>query len=123
MQWTHPEQKTYHDNLRNLSVGVMSRPGARQSQRYWGKDLPDLKNLVQTVHMKCKETLQKFSDGRIAIDERDHLQQCIIVGLQVLIPPMRGKPFYTLESKDSGTNSMAFPFDVRISPPKHVQTS
>lgn len=39
-------------------------------------------------------------------EEYDLLQKTILVGLQLLIPPMRGKPFWALHLTDDGKNSM-----------------
>lgn len=84
----------------------MNRPGARQSQRYWGRELPQLRDILQMVHSKCLQAQCTLAEGTILPEEQDHLQQCIVVGLQVLMPPMRGKPFYTLADQDEGANSM-----------------
>lgn len=112
-RWKFPGEKLFIENLRNLSVAIMNRPGAAQSKRYWGKDLPEFKDIAKAVHAKCLECLERVAVGSVPPEDRDHFQQCIIVGLQVLMPPMRGKPFYTLQDKDAETNSMLY-LDVRL---------
>lgn len=89
--------------MRALSVAILSRPGARQSSRYFGKEFPPFKTLVRAVHQRCTELLSTTETNAVT---PHHVQSCLVVSFQVLMPPMRGKPFYTLRLSDLGNNSM-----------------
>lgn len=93
-------------NLRFMAMGIMKRPGARQSRRYWGKIFPSLIELMVPVNEKCLQLLSQVSNRTLGWAEADEMQQCIIVACQVLMPPIRGKPFYDLSLRDEGDNSM-----------------
>ena len=107
-KWRCPKEakQQFLDDAHAVSVGVMNRPGARQSMRYWGKDLPEYEKVVKKVHQECVKFIDEFGKGPIAEAEREKLLQLIVVGFQVLLPPKRGKPFYTLCTVDRGNNSM-----------------
>jgi hypothetical protein len=105
-RWVCPEEVALIESLRLISVGVMTRPGARQSARYWGKDFPDFKSIVLKVHGECTKFLGEFVPGTVAVESGQFLQQLLVVAFQVLMPPMRGKPFYTLCVDDVQNNSM-----------------
>lgn len=104
-QWAFPEAFELFANIRTLSVGVMNRPGAKQSHRYWGKDFPQFQRVAGIVYDKCMEMVAQSWEEASA-EERESLQQCLVVALQVLLPPMRGKPFYTLSLVDDNKNSV-----------------
>ena len=96
-------------DLRTMRIGVLRRPGAKQPLRYWGKTFPELGKLVTVVHKKCTAALLDISRNQIDLNDLqvlEKLQQLIIVACQVLIPPMRGKPFWSLSLVDNGKNSM-----------------
>lgn len=99
VQWVGVEDALILE-MRSLASGVMTRPGAKQSWKYWGADLPSYGELVQKVKA-CVECLPESFE-----DQEDMLQQTVLVAMQVLSPPIRGKPFYTMELCDKGDNSM-----------------
>lgn len=105
-RWRCPQKEQFSDVARMLSVGIMNRPGARQSMRYWGKELPEFLKVAKKVNKECTNFIKECGQDPIAETEREKLLQLIVVGFQVLLPPKRGKPFYTLCTQDHGTNSM-----------------
>lgn len=89
--------------LRNLYNCILHRPGAKQAKKYWNRETPPFRDVAIRTHNMCVEVLKKIEDG-----ERDAkiIQYCIAVGAQVLLPPMRGKPFWSLSVEDNEENSM-----------------
>jgi hypothetical protein len=90
--------------LRALHSAISNRPGSKQSKMYWSKVLPDFQAVATRVQKASYQVLEKC-----AANEPDYLelQQTIIVGCQILMPPIRGKPYYTLSLVDDGEhNSM-----------------
>lgn len=94
--------------MRSLSIGIMKRKGAKQSRRYWGRNFPSLSSLMSKVSQRSEETLGKAHKGELLWEHADSLQKCLIVASQVLVPPMRGKPFWSLSLNDDGDNSVLF---------------
>jgi hypothetical protein len=105
-RWKCPGQTELIESLHMVSVGIMNRLGAKQSQRYWGKNFPEFQVVAKKVHAKCTEFVRSAGQAPVSPADRKTLQQLLIVGFQVLLPPMRGKPFYTLSKVDNGKNSM-----------------
>jgi hypothetical protein len=104
-RWACKEHEELAKSLRMISVGIMGRPGARQSARYLGKDMPKYKPIVMKVHAECTKFLQASTNGCDSSDGKK-LQELLVVGFQVLMAPMRGKPYYTLSNVDDTKNSM-----------------
>ena len=94
------------ENLRAMAAGVMTRQGAKQSSRYWGKDLPSLDLIVKQTDRECRKLLDIARRGELTPEQEERFQQCMAVAVQVLVPPIRGKPYYTLETVDTGNNSV-----------------
>lgn len=92
-------------DLRAMSVGIMRRPAARQSKRYWGREFPEYGSLARTTWKRCIQVLEKENKGLETIDVEEW-QQCLLVACQVLMPPMRGKPFWTMSLQDDQMNSV-----------------
>ena len=104
-----------------MSTGIMGRSGARQSKRYWGMENPRFQVVAKTTKTRCNQVLATLRGDNESVDWAE-LQQCLLVGLQVLrfirkkgfpnssqvlVPPIRGKPFQTLSIVDRGDNSMS----------------
>lgn len=100
------EKSLFTTSLRALVAGVMCRPGAKQSARYWGKEFPELRDIAVKVKEHCTNLLQKISAGLCIWQDANDVQKAIVVASQVLMPPMRGKPFWSLSLTDNGENSM-----------------
>lgn len=71
--------------------------------------MPALSDVVGKVQKEVDSMLAAIEAGRLDEGNFDRLQRAIVAGTQALIPPMRGKPFYTLELIDNGENSMPTP--------------
>lgn len=85
----------------------MSRPGARQSIRYWGKSFPEWSAIAPKVLDKCEALIRQMKTPREILLHTDRFQQCLLVACQVLSAPMRGKPYWSLSIVDKKDNSMA----------------
>lgn len=60
-----------------------------------------MKVILTSVLDEC----EKIRKNLQTVNTED-LQECILIAAQVLMPPIRGKPFYSLELVDTGANSM-----------------
>lgn len=95
--------------LRAFRAAVMKRTGAKQSSKYWGKTFPSLDAIATSTSRNCDQILEQISKDQFDfkdVDALDRMQKCILVSCQVLMAPMRGKPFWSLSLKDDGKNSM-----------------
>lgn len=90
-----------------MVVGIMKRNGARQSSRYTGVVFPTLGEVMFVVNEKCEKLLADIQKGLCVKENADFIQKCTLVSAQVLMPPIRGKPFWSLCLKDSGHNSVS----------------
>lgn len=84
-------------------------PGNLLLYRYWGKDLPVYKDVAATTLRAAHDALEMAKNPAITTQEVEQLQQCLAVAVQILLPPMRGKPYETLELTDHGNNSVPRP--------------
>ena len=66
--------------------------------------MPDYLEVLSAAHRFCTEVLSA------GVNAPDFDVQCaVVIGLQVYLPPLRGKPFWSLElEKDDCNNSMHF---------------
>jgi hypothetical protein len=87
------------------------------SRRYWGKKFPEYSDIVAATRKACTEAVEKASQGPPTLEEAEQVQQCLTVACQVMIPPMRGKPFWTLQlvdKKDNSVDTLPFPSMVHV---------
>jgi hypothetical protein len=83
---------------------------------------------------KYEVILQKFTDFKASlldIEKRSglsqdlfwSLQDAVILGCQILIPPLRGKPFWALREEDSTATSIFLTFNFCLCPNlfRHLQ--
>lgn len=62
---------------------------------------------MATVTLKaCKEAMEASKNQAPTPDNARKFQELLAVAVQVLMPPVRGKPFETLQLTDSGNNSV-----------------
>lgn len=91
-------------NLRSMAKSIHQRHGFRQSSKYYGKRFPSFKVVAAKAKEKASKIVLRAKAGEVI--ERGDMLQCLLVSCQCLIPPMRGKPFWSLSLRDEGNNSM-----------------
>lgn len=77
--------------------------------------LPTYEDVLGKFLTFKKSLLEKEKTSGLTNNEIWNLQDCVVLGLQVLIPPLRAKPFWSLQQKDSVSTSIllsvfGFPF-------------
>ena len=61
----------------------MGRSGARQSKRYWGVKNPSFKEVAKRTKAACLDLVKRLEGSPKDFDWA-HLQQTLLVGLQVI---------------------------------------
>lgn len=107
-KWIHqcPTEAVWkqHESVRNLrafAAGLKSRAQDLRPREETFAHMPDYLEVLSAAHRFCTDVLDA---GTNALDF--DVQCAVVVGLQVYLPPLRGKPFWSLElEKDSDRNS------------------
>ena len=89
-------------NLRALAASLTSHAQDRLPKKETFSDLPEYIDVLSCCHKFC-EAIKADKDSANHFD----VQRALIVGFQVYLPPLRGKPFWSLDlSQDGEKNSM-----------------
>ena len=89
-------------NLRALATSLTSHVEDRLPKDETFMNLPAYIEVLSSAHKFC-EAVKRAGGTADSFD----VQRALIVGFQVYLPPLRGKPFWSLDLKqDSRNNSM-----------------
>lgn len=109
-KWLHqcPTEATWREhetvrNLRALAASLISHAQDRQPREDTFSSLPEYIDVLSAAHSFCERV--KASPNA---QDPFEVQCALIVGLQVYLPPLRGKPFWSLDLEDNHQrNSMS----------------
>lgn len=89
-------------------MGLSRRKDDRRSSKWLGVAFPEHGQLIEKVTFKMQESLSKLEPRVEKLKKADifEMQASLVVALQVLIAPIRGKPFWSLKMVDNGECSM-----------------
>lgn len=92
-------------NLRALAVSLTSHAEDRLPKEETFSNLPEYIDVLSCSHNFC----EAIKADQVSADPFE-VQRALIVGFQVYLPPLRGKPFWSLDlSQDGENNSMLDP--------------
>jgi hypothetical protein len=83
-------------NLRALAASLISHAEERLPKEKTFSSLPEYIDVLSAAHKFCEGVKESLNTG----DPFD-VQRALIVGLQVYMPPLRGKPFWSLDLEDN----------------------
>ena len=83
-------------NLRALAASLISHAQDRLPREETFSSLPDYIDVLSAAHSFCQRV--KASSNA---EDPFEVQCALIVGLQVYLPPLRGKPFWSLDLEDN----------------------
>jgi hypothetical protein len=69
--------------MRAFSSGIMKRPAAKQSSRYWGKKNPRFSDLSSKSLQSCKDIIAKVTVEGENFSGFSAIQSSLLVALQV----------------------------------------
>lgn len=93
-------------SLRRITSSLCTTLRARQETKYWDADWPDFGGVAETTHVRCVQILNRDVQEPSTKESLEEVEGVLAVALQILIPPMRGKPFWSLLTHDDGIGSM-----------------
>ena len=102
----------YHDsdfyrNLQGLSTGLTNTWDKKNGSRYSQATLPAWSSVHETVVNAIEEVLDtEWINELRDSDFAWKVQALLVLGLQICMPPMRGKPFWDLQMTAVPATSM-----------------
>ena len=112
-KWLHPatgeplEAALVTKSAGQLCKDLLSEADSRRSKRYKAMKLPEYSPLLKKVESVLQESCQELSSNDPPLPVNAwRLQQALLIGLQVLMPPLRGKTYWDLRTSETETGSM-----------------
>jgi len=123
-KWLHPcptehlwKQHEAVRNLRAFATSLISDTQDRLPKETTFADLPDYLTVLTRCHRFCRSVEIDATTGNIW-----DVQCAVVVGLQVYLPPLRGKPFWSLQLHRAPKKSMSLLRSTVLSPFLHKNT-
>lgn len=105
------EKSAFSENLRGLSLGLTCTRDRANGSRYREMDLPSYKEVLRNVCSKLERVSEDEQKSQVDEQQSWDFQEILLIAMQTLLPPMRGRPFWDLDLVEKGKNSMIFLFN------------
>lgn len=88
------EKSQFSQKLRGLALGLTSTRDRAYGSRYLQMELPTYKEVLQKVCSAFEKVVDAEGENRPNEARAWEVQETLLLALQTLLPPMRGRPFW-----------------------------
>lgn len=93
-------------NIKGLAASLMDDCDSRHAVRYDHMGFPSYKEVLKIILVECQVLTANKCQAASLSGNRWRVQKALVLALQVLVPPLRGRPYWDLLVVDNGEQSM-----------------
>lgn len=96
----------FQRDIRQMAQSLLVHKADRLSKKYEEKNLPAYDAVFDALEDFRSRTLAAYNKGTLLGRSLWDIQDLLVIACQVLLPPLRGKPFWSLQVGRQANGSM-----------------